>query len=272
MRRILRSLAAGIATLFFFAAGGLAATVLTSDEGSGTGVAVGACDEDGVGVSYDVVYSPTRAAFVVTQVRLADLAAQCAGGTVSVVLRDEDGGALASASRAVSRGEMSVALAGRPRAADVTDVAVAFAAPAETSAPTADREETTPPETITTPSLPPGGDSQLCNRVNVIPASLCLFGGKRASRLVGGAGRDLLVAGSAGDVLLGRGGADILLGGPGADRIGGGSGDDVIEGRGGPDRIYGGPGKDVIDGGAGFDVCHGGPGRDRFHRCEVVRQ
>ncbi|HVM18253.1 MAG TPA: calcium-binding protein [Gaiellaceae bacterium] len=278
------------------ALGGLGAAVADELRAAPTSshLQVGGCDEDGVTVSYDVVYSKATAAFVVGAVTVGDVAAACRAGTATAALRGAGGVELAAAAAEVAGGTVRLPLSPRPRAADVVEVAVALDGVSE--APTA-----TPPATAVAPVTAPAppapvpppaahlGRSPLCNVADPGSISVCLVGGATRARLVGSAGRDVLVAGTAGDVLLGRGGADFLYGGRGDDRIAGGDGGDLVEGRGGDDRLYGGHGDDRmhggagrdriegghgddrIDGGPGFDVCIGGPGRDRFTRCEATR-
>ena len=67
----------------------------------------------------------------------------------------------------------------------------------------------------------------------------------------GGAGDDELTGGAGNDVLMGGDGDDRLKGGAGNDRLEGGAGQDVLEGQAGSDVLLGGAGDDILRGGSG---------------------
>ena len=89
---------AGVAGLSLAAAATL--NVETSKEiaiGSGT---FAPCDTDGVKVSYDYTTSGTD--FIIENVTVSDIAAECAGEAIAVSLTDADGSQLATATGTVA--------------------------------------------------------------------------------------------------------------------------------------------------------------------------
>jgi hypothetical protein len=123
MRPRLLALAAGLAC--FSVIGAFAATLggVSSDElGADTSV-VSACDTDGVGVDYSVVYDTTDGRYEVASVDVTGIDAACSGQTISVTLADASTN-LAAHSQTVAGTTETLTFATAPDAEAVTNVAI----------------------------------------------------------------------------------------------------------------------------------------------------
>ena len=263
------------------------------------------CDVDGVRISYSLAYDRVIAGYAVDAVKVLDIASQCNGQLVSVVLRGPDGTTLGGGTGhgTVGGDAVTLALGADVAAARVQDVSVSLGGtPTPTTAAASTRASSSKEPSVHVPSTndpsvhTPSADAPACARgirtgftVTGTAGRDCLYGSARSDRLVGGAssdilsgaagndrldggpGPDFLSGGAGADVLLGGTGNDVLEGGAGADVLDGGTGNDVLRGGPGNDVLYGGPGNDRLVGGPGHDVCIGGPGNDTFSGCEVVR-
>lgn len=144
MRRLLSSIL--LATVAGALAIGAAASMPVSSANLGSGGAdVTACDEDGVTIGYELDAGDPS---VVTGLVIEDVAATCAGQTVSVAVSNEDGDTIAEISDTLSgAATQSLALAAGEdedavAASDVHGVSVTIAG---TSTAAADGAETTTP-------------------------------------------------------------------------------------------------------------------------------
>jgi Ca2+-binding RTX toxin-like protein len=91
-----------------------------------------------------------------------------------------------------------------------------------------------------------------------------LDGGDGDDLMVGGAGNETMAGGDGNDSMYGEAGSDLMAGGAGNDVLSGGADNDFLYGEGGDDFILGGEGEDQIVGGAGVDGLFGEAGNDTF--------
>lgn len=232
-RRLLRGLVVLAIGLFAAVGGSYAGTAIGLQNGSAPTepTSTGACDVDGVRVSYSISYDRAVAGYAVDSVHVLDIAAKCQGQMVRVLLKGAGNETLAGGDGedVVDAGGAQLWLGAGVSAAAVRSVEVALGG-------------------FPAPLIPYG---RHCGR-----------GSRLGKTLRGSNGPDCLYGSSRADVIVGLGGNDSLDGGSGNDALHGGPGNDVLRG---------GRGNDVLRGGPGRDVCIGGPGKDRFVGCEVVR-
>ena len=89
-----------------------------------------------------------------------------------------------------------------------------------------------------------------------------LQAGMGNTTMIGGLGDDKLQGGAGTDWLDGGEGNDYLDGGNGNDQLEGNKGDDILNGGDGNDDLSGDEGDDILLGGAGIDLLNGGQNRD----------
>ena len=207
------------------------------------------CDVDGVTVGYDASFAssspsvPGDAQYRVVRAEVGDVAASCAGGTVSVRLL-EGTTTLATATAPAGSPVVELDFTNAPPARQVNGVAVEIAGG--------------------TVPVPTQCSSMIFDRFTVLGEGNDSHAGSKDRDLTyGRGGNDTLRGDNQNDCLDGQAGDDQLFGDNHADVLLGGDGDDVLTGGGGDD---------VLDGGRGFDRCLGGAGKNTIAAsCEATQ-
>jgi Ca2+-binding RTX toxin-like protein len=230
-----------------------------------------ACDIDGVGVNYDVSFTPAApAGYKAVAANVTGVSQTCVGATVTVRLKNGST-VIATGVVPASGTTVPVPFSSPPPAQSVTGVEVEIAGgtvpiPAECNGITFD----------TFGVLTNGNDSHTAGNRNDLRYGLdgndTIFGANQRDCLVGQNGNDTLRGENHDDVLLGGPGTDTLEGGNQNDVLDGGDANDVLDGGNQNDTLRGGAGNDTIRGGNGTDTCVGGPGTDTFTGCEATTQ
>ena len=181
----------------------------------------GACDADGVTVTYTVEYDVALTGYRTDEVIVGDIDSHCDDAVLEVVLQGPVAGQeLATVSHELAASDIPTATVTMSvDAADMIGVHIDLV----------------------------GGELPIpaeCNNLKLDQVIWLTHGD------------DDLPASNHGGVLFGLAGDDVLRGGTQADCIVGGAGNDTITGGNGNDVLIGGPGSDQLDGGAGNkDVC-----------------